>query len=130
MLVADYSREAMLCGLEETVLSSPDDICLHRAFAGALLTSRDPARVARGRFIETQLKLEGPCGDDRRKLELRAKKLQRENARAWLGELASFVLDRPGCKFTLVRGWLDSVTMRTIDADLLAALARTPEARL
>jgi len=129
MLVAD-TREAMLTSLEEVLVSSPDDLCLHRAFANALLTSRDPSRVALGRLIEAQLRLEGPCGDERRKLEGRARKLQREHARAWLGELAPHLLDRPGVRFTLVRGWLEEVAVPAPDAGLFAALARAPVARL
>src|SRR5262245_63552871 len=105
MFVTNYSREAMLSGLEEVVATSPEDVCLHQAFASALISSRDPAQVARGRYIEAQLKLEGPCGDDRRKLEGRVRKLQRDHGRAWLGELANYLLDRPGCRFTMVRGW-------------------------
>jgi hypothetical protein len=130
MLVADYSREAMLSGLEEVLVSSPDDVCLHRAFAGALLTSRDPARAALGRFIEAQLRLEGPCGDERRGLEGRVRKLQRDHARAWLGELAPHLLDRPGVRYSLARGWLDEVAVPALDAGLFAALARAPQARL
>lgn len=130
MLVTDYSREAMLAGLEEVVASSPDDVCLHRAFAAALLSSRDPARVARARLIELQLKLEGPCGDDRRKLELRARKLLREHGASWLGELAGHLLGRDDVTLTFARGWLESVTLPALDAGLLAALALAPEARL
>src|SRR4051812_49593285 len=107
MLVADLTRHALFAGVEEVLLASPDDECLHRAYASTLLQSRDPADAARGRLIEAQLKLEAAdCPAElRRKLEARRRKLTKDHGRAWLGGLAAYLLDRPGYRFELWRGW-------------------------
>jgi hypothetical protein len=133
MLLTDYSREAMLSGMEEVLLAGPEDGCLHRAYAGSLLASRDPAVAARGRLIEAQLRLEEPgCpAEQRRKLEARRRKLQKDHARTWLGSrLAAYLLDRPGYRFELARGWLDAVTAPELEAGFVVALAAAPLARL
>jgi hypothetical protein len=133
MLLADYSQAAMLTGMEEVLVGSPDDGCLHRAYAGSLLASRDPAVAARGRLIEAQLRLEEPScpPEQRRKLEARRRKLQKDHARAWLGPaLSAYLLDRPGYCFELARGWLDAVTAPGLDAGFIRALAEAPLARL
>jgi hypothetical protein len=122
----------MLEGIEEVLVASPDDVCLHQGYASALLTAGDPASGARARFIQTQLKLEDERlpADERRKLAGRERKLLRDHGRAWLGELAAYLLDRPGYKFTLWRGWLATVRAPELDAGFLAVLAGSPRARL
>jgi hypothetical protein len=132
MLISTYSRAGMLEGIEEVLVASPDDVCLHQGYASALLTQGDPASAARARFIQTQLRLEDERlpADDRRKLVARERKLLRDHGRAWLGELAAYLLDRPGYKFTLWRGWLATVQAPELDGGFLAVLAGSPRARL
>src|SRR5262245_2674649 len=132
MLVADLTRHALFAGVEEVLRASPDDECLHRAYASTLLQSRDPADAARGRLIEAQLKLEDPdCpADQRRKLEARRRKLIRDHGRGWLGGLADYLLGRPDYRFELWRGWLERVLTPAVEADFIAELARAPQARL
>jgi hypothetical protein len=114
------------------LVGSPEDVCLRQAHATALLEQGDPANSARARYIQTQLKLEEPglSAEERKKLTARERKFLRDHGRAWLGELASWLLDRPGYRFTLWRGWLDSVEAPELDAGFIAALARSPRARL
>jgi len=132
MLTATASRSAMLTGLEEVLVTSADDVCMHKAYASALIASCDPVNLARGRFIEAQLKLEGVGvkPEEKKKLQGRERKLLRDHGRSWLGALASFLLDRPGYRFTMARGWLASVEAPQLEADFIAVLARAPEARL
>src|SRR5262249_41894334 len=107
-LLGNPARDGMISGMEEVVVQCPDDVIMHRAFASALLQHRDPAASARGKFIEVQLKLEEPGlpDDQRRKLASRQRKLLKDHGRAWLGELAGWLLDRPGYRFEMKRGWL------------------------
>ena len=132
MLTSMFTRAGMLEGMEEVLVGSPEDVCLHQAHATALLTQGDPASAARARYIQTQLKLENAQvpAEERRKLAARERKLLRDHGRAWLGELAPYLLDRPGYRFSLWRGWLESVEAPELDAGFLAALARSPRSRL
>ncbi len=132
MFATASARAGMLEGIEEVLVSSPEDVCLHQAHATALLSQGDPASAARARYIQTQLKLEEPSlpADERKKLTARERKFLRDHGRAWLGELSAWLLDRPGYRFSLWRGWLDSVEAPELDADFIAALARSPRARL
>jgi hypothetical protein len=132
MLTLSIGRAGMAEGLEEVLVTSPEDVCLHQAYASALLAQGDPACLARARFIQTQLKLEEThlSVEERRKLVGRERKLLRDHGRAWLGELAAYLLDRPGYRFTLWRGWLDSVEAPELDAGFIRTLARSPHARL
>jgi len=130
MTVLTYSRAGMLGGMEEVLLESPDDTCLHQAYATTLLAQRDDASMARARFIQTQLELEGRVSDEKRKkLVGRERKLLRDHGKTWLGELAPWLL-QPTYGFTMRRGWLDSVEAPELDAAFVEALARAPIARL
>jgi len=130
MTVLTYSRAGMLGGMEEVLLSSPDDTCLHQAYATALLAQGDDASVARARYVQTQLKLEGRVSDEeRKKLAARERKLLRDHGKTWLGELAPWLL-QPTYAFTMRRGWLYSVEAPELDAAFVEALARAPIARL
>jgi hypothetical protein len=132
MFATAYARAGMLEGIEEVLVGSPDDVCLRQAHASALLGQGDPASAARARYIQTQLKLEEPAlpAEERKKLAARERKLLRDHGRAWLGELAAWLLDRPGYRFSLWRGWLDGVEAPELDAGFIAALAGSPRARL
>lgn len=132
MLATDVGCDAMLSGLEEVLVASPEDVCLHKAYASSLIYHRNPARTGLGKFIETQIKLEEPnlTAEQRKKLEGRRKRLLRDFGAAWLGGLADWLIERPGYRFELARGWLDAVVIPEADADFLAALACAPQARL
>jgi hypothetical protein len=130
MTVLTYSRAGMLGGMEAVLISSPEDTCLHQAYATALLAQGDDASMARARLIQTQLKLEGRLSDEeRKKLTGRERKLQRDHGKAWLGDLAGWLL-QPTYAYTLRRGWLDSVTAPELDAAFVQALAKSPIAQL
>jgi hypothetical protein len=130
MAVLSYSRAGMLGGIEEVLIGDPDDTCLHQAYATALLAQGDDASVARARFVQAQLKLEGTLNDEeRKKLAGRERKLLREHGKSWLGELAPWLL-QPTYGFAMRRGWLDRVEAPELDAGFVEALARAPIARL
>ena len=132
MLTSTYTRCGMLQGMEEVLVSSPDDLCLHQAYASSLLAQGDPASAARARYIQTQIKLEGLglSAEERKKLTGRERKFLRDHGRVWLGELAPYLLDRPGYKFALWRGWLEMVQAPELDAGFIEVLAGSPRARL
>jgi hypothetical protein len=130
MTVLSYSRAGMLAGTEDVLIGSPDDLCLHEAYATALLAQGDYANVARARFVQTQLKLEGALGDEeRKKLTGRARKLLRDHGKTWLGELAPWLL-QPTYAFTMRRGWLGAVEAPELDPAFVAALVRSRIASL
>jgi hypothetical protein len=132
MLTSTYTRSAMLGGIEEVLVGSPDDVCLHQAYASALLAQGEPASAARARFIQTQLKLEDESlsVEERRKLAARERKFLKDHGRAWLGALAAYLLDRPGYRFRLWRGWLEDVEAPELDVGFVTLLADVAEARL
>ena len=45
---------------------------------------------------------------------------------SWEGKPAAYLLDRPGYKFTLWRGWLETVQAPEMDAGFIALLAQAP----
>ena len=130
MTTLTFSRAGMLGGIEDVLIGSPDDVCLHQAYATALLAQGDDASTARARLIQTQLKLEGRLTDeDRKTLVGRERHLLRKHGKTWLGELALW-LTRPTYGSTFRRGWLYSVEAPELDAGFVEALARAPIARL
>jgi uncharacterized protein (TIGR02996 family) len=125
--------------LERALLESPDDDAAYAAFADRLNELDDP----RGEFAQVQLRLEdaGVPAKQRAALHKREKALLKEHGRQWLGELAPFLLDQQGVpehqaqsgdgnRFQFRRGWLDSVHIPFLDADLARALGRAPQTRL
>jgi hypothetical protein len=139
MPVLNYVGEGVVLGVEEVLVSNPDDLMLHRAYADVLIQRSDP----RGRLIETQLRLEDDKRplEERKTLERRQRKLIKDHGRSWLGDLAVFLLDQRGIpeerqevgaayRFEMVRGWLHTVTAPVICPDFLRALACAPQARL
>ena len=130
MPAVTITRQSSLGGMEEVVFGDPDDVCLHHAYTSALLMQGDAASIARARFIQTQLKLEGALSaEERRKLVGRERKLLRDHGKVWLGELSAW-LCRGDYRFTMWRGWLRLVEAPELDAAFLAALARSPMVRL
>jgi uncharacterized protein (TIGR02996 family) len=114
--------------LEAAILQNPDDLAAHRAYADWLAEQGD----LRGEFAQVQLALEDPTLDAARRAELQAREaeLLEEHAEEWLGELADYLLGADGVEFRFARGWLDSLRLPTIRADLAGVLAAAPEVRL
>jgi hypothetical protein len=131
MSVVTFSRAGIAGGMEEVLIGSPDDVCLHQALATALLCQGDDASTARGRLIQTQIKLEDPRlnDEDRKKLVNRERKLIRDHRKTWLGELAEW-LCQDTYSFTLWRGWLHTVEAPELNPAFIEALAHAPIARL
>jgi hypothetical protein len=92
---------------------------------------------ARGELVQVQLALEdsGRPAEERRQLRQREGELLKQHARQWLGDLGRFFdgpwsgPDKP-YHYQFVRGWLDLLRVLPFPDAILAALARSPEARL
>jgi uncharacterized protein (TIGR02996 family) len=124
--------------LEQALVVSPDDLSSHMAYADYLEEQGDPL----GEFIRVQLALEDTSKSpaERKKLQAREKKLLGQHRSAWLGELAPFLLPRKSekesadenavCKFSLARGWLDSLEVKGFNVAFMRVLARAPQTRL
>jgi uncharacterized protein (TIGR02996 family) len=119
--------------LEEAIVQNPADAAAHAAYADYLAEQGDP----RGELIQVQLALEDPGrpATERTRLRVREAELLKAHARAWLGDVGRFLVgewsgeDKP-YHYEIVRGWLDRVRMLPFPDTVIAALARTPEARL
>lgn len=130
--------DGSLLGIESLLLSDPDDLYLHRTYANLLLRHPVQAFANRGRFIETQLKLEESKqgSEETPKLERRVRKFLKNHGEVWLGELAPYLLDNKGLarrqnyRYTLVRGWLDSIVAPILDVQFLRILAQASQVRL
>ncbi len=130
-------------GLEAALVESPDDLASHMAYADYLSEQGDP----RGDFIRVQLALEDPKKTlaERKKLQKQEKGLLDAHARAWLGDLAPFLLREQGpaeegegeddyyalrVEYTFRRGWLDALKVERARLAFTRALARAPQVRL
>jgi uncharacterized protein (TIGR02996 family) len=80
--------------LEAALVANPDDLAAHGAYADWLLEQGDP----RGEFIGVQIDLEqeGRPARERKKLQKREKALLKKHGRAWLCDLAPFLIDQQG----------------------------------
>jgi uncharacterized protein (TIGR02996 family) len=128
--VMDNLREA----LEAALFEAPDDRATHAAYADFLTEQGDP----RGEFISVQFALEDETRSpqEREALRRREANLMGEYGRAWLGELAPYLLEphsesHPWCNdFLLARGWLDSLYLLELNPALAQALGQCPVAPL
>jgi uncharacterized protein (TIGR02996 family) len=119
--------------LEEALVESPDDLAAHSAYADYLMEQGDP----RGEFIQVQLALEDPARPAKERTQLRGREneLLNRHGRQWLGDLGRFLFggwsgpDKP-YHYQFARGWLDLVRVLPAPDAVIAALARSPEARL
>jgi uncharacterized protein (TIGR02996 family) len=119
--------------LEAALVEDPDDRATHHAYADYLMEQGDP----RGELVQVQFALEDPSrqGEERTRLRERESALLKRHAREWLGEVGRFLVgdwsgpDRP-FHYQLARGWLDLVRLLPAPDAAIAALARSPEARL
>jgi uncharacterized protein (TIGR02996 family) len=119
--------------LEAGLAANPDEVAAHSAYADYLTEHDDP----RGAFVQIQLALEDESlkRPERAALAAREKELQAAHERAWLGDLARFLVgdwSGPGkpYHFAFRRGWLDAVRVLPFPHALVGALARAPEVRL
>jgi uncharacterized protein (TIGR02996 family) len=119
--------------LEAALVENPDDLAAHSAYADYLMEQGDP----RGEFIQVQLALEDPArpAQERTRLRERENELMEKHARQWLGDVGRFLVgdwsgsDQP-YHYQFHRGWLDLVRTLPAPDAIVAALARSPEARL
>jgi uncharacterized protein (TIGR02996 family) len=121
--------------LEEALAADPDDRAAHAAYADLLQEEGDP----RGEFISVQLTLEDESKppQERERLRRREQEILAAHERAWLGELARFVLNRRGERrrggsvpqLSWARGRLDAVRVPHLTDELAEALAHAPAAR-
>jgi uncharacterized protein (TIGR02996 family) len=125
--------------LEAAISSTPDDAALHSAYADFLLEAGDP----RGEYIRLQL-----AAEDRnqpvsklREYETAANAIRLAHEREWLGELWPFLQRPTGARGVAVpvepnaevhwrRGWIDTVRVNQLSAELVEALAVNPFSRV
>jgi uncharacterized protein (TIGR02996 family) len=120
---------------ESALAANPDDLAGWCAYADYLIEHGDP----RGAFMQVQIALEDESRSraERDALKEREAELLAEHERAWLGELAPFVLDakpvyptvrRMAARFT--RGRLGELLCRCFSVDEARTLARAPEVKM
>jgi uncharacterized protein (TIGR02996 family) len=124
--------------LEAALVDNLDDLASHMAYADYLAEQGDPL----GELIHVQLQLEDGArpADQRKKLQQQERKLLKTHGRAWLGELAPYLLDQKPKKqrqyddiqveYTFRRGWLDTLVVSRYTVEFARALARAPQVRL
>jgi uncharacterized protein (TIGR02996 family) len=80
---------------EDALVADPDDCANHPAYADWLSEQDDEKDRARGELVAVQLALEdeGLPSSERQRLRRREAELLSAHERAWLGELAPFLLD-------------------------------------
>jgi uncharacterized protein (TIGR02996 family) len=118
--------------LEAAIVENPDDLMAHQAYADHLHEIGDP----RGEFIQVQLALEdeGKSTAERKKLQKKEADLLKKHGRAWLGDLARFLIDQEGREeyypehtFAFRRGWLDTVFAAGFGVNFSRCLAAATE---
>jgi uncharacterized protein (TIGR02996 family) len=117
--------------LEEDLVADPDDLATHMAYADYLTEQGDP----RGELIQIQLELERLPRTSGRRTGLRKRTLELITAhgRAWLGELAPYLLEQSHTQavpFQLHRGWLDTLYLENLTVNLARTVALAPQVRL
>jgi uncharacterized protein (TIGR02996 family) len=122
--------------LEQALVEDPDDLASHMAYADHLSEQGDP----RGDFIRVQLALEDPARPpaERNKLKKQEEQLLKAHRKAWLGELAPFLIDSKEkhesspyqSTYGFARGWLHTLEVKHYSVAFTRALARSPELRL
>jgi uncharacterized protein (TIGR02996 family) len=117
--------------LEAALVEDPDDLAAHMAYADYLMEQGDP----RGELIQLELEHERLPGDSRRRavLRKRAQELVTEHGRAWLGDLATYLLEQShtyATPFRFTRGWVHTLYLENLTVDLARSVATAPEARL
>lgn len=121
--------------LERAIAEDPHDLAAHAAYADWLTQQGD----VRGEFIQVQLALEDSSRstEERNELRRRESELFTAHGRDWLGPLADFALPKKASPATILgqggplqirlsRGWLDSLRIPQLDANVAKALSRCP----
>ena len=70
---------------------------------------------------------------ERKRLAKREKDLLKKHQREWLGPLAPFLLDNEGdtgATYRLARGWIASLTVPYLTAELRDVIARSPQLKV
>jgi uncharacterized protein (TIGR02996 family) len=119
--------------LEQALVENPDDLAAHSAYADYLMEHDDP----RGECVQVQLSLEqsGRSPQELTQLRKREGALLSQHGRQWLGDVGRFLVgnwsgpDKP-YHYEFRLGWLDTVRTLPFPDAIIAALARSPEARL
>jgi uncharacterized protein (TIGR02996 family) len=116
---------------EEDLVTDPEDIVTHMAYADYLQEVGDP----RGEFIHVQLMLESKqlLPDRRQSLKEQETRLLNENMHNWLGELSPFLLQQSHTRalpFAFRRGWLDTLFVDELTSPVADVLAQAPQLRL
>ncbi len=130
---AKVASSSLRASLEAALVENPDDLAAHSAYADYLAEQGDP----RGELIQTQLALEDPArpAAERKTLARREAELLTLHGRQWLGATGRFLWgewsgpDKPW-RYTLRRGWLDTVRLLSGPQEAIEVLAKAPEARL
>lgn len=126
--------------LEVALVSDPDDVAAHMAYADYLQEQGDP----RGEFIQVQLALEdeSKSAAERKQLQKLEKQLFDQHGHDWLGEIAPYLIDKqqdPKARdwqpdtafaFQFRRGWLDSLELTNYRVAFMRLLIRAPQLRL
>ena len=116
---------------EQALVANPDDIATHMAYADYLQEHDDP----RGLFISVQLMLESTtlAQGQRPALRKQETRLLNDHVRKWLGALAPFLLETPqgyATPYRFVRGWLETISLGSLDLKIARTIANATEVRL
>jgi uncharacterized protein (TIGR02996 family) len=114
--------------LEDALAEDPDNLTNHMAYADWLTEQGDP----RGEFIHVQMQLENTqlSADERHRLQARERDLLTRHGSGWLGNLTGFLYGTDNCTVRFVRGWIDSLHVRTLTRQFAGVLAASPLIRL
>lgn len=107
-----------------SLLADPDNAALHAAYADCLIEAGDP----RGEYIRLLLELEErnqPSGQLAAMHE-RVRHLEALHGHTWFGP----ILQRSRSRFSLRRGWFDTVEVQDLDDILLHSITVDPAYRL
>lgn len=109
---------------EKTLFENPDDLATYSAYADWLMEQNNP----RGEFMQVQLRLEQATDEaERKNLWKRSRELQARYEDQWLGGLSRLLLGRGSEEFNYAfhRGWLNSLSIRTLRVTIAETLARS-----
>ena len=124
--------------LEKKIIERPNDLKRHEAYAAWLKENDDP----RGHFVDLQIALENKSLTREKRFELESdrQELLDAHGRAWLGEVANFVLHypgetgdyemRPGCNVWWWRGWIQGLQLDELTLKLSKILLQSRQTKL
>lgn len=124
--------------LEKKIVERPNDLKRHHAYAEWLNQNDDP----KGQLIDIQIALEGKSLTREKRFELESdqQELLDKHGREWLGEVANFVLHRPGdsgdfelkpgCNVWWWRGWIQGLQLDELTLKLSKILLQSRQTKL